>query len=37
MNLTRRQQQIYDYLVENRDHFDHPPSHEERCQALGLS
>jgi repressor LexA len=37
MNLTRRQQQIYDYLVENRDHFDHPPSHEELCQALGLS
>ena len=36
-NLTRRQQQIYDYLVENQDCFDHPPSHDELCQALGLS
>jgi len=37
MTLTRRQQQIYDYLVENADRFDHPPSHEELCRALGLS
>lgn len=37
MTLTRRQQQIYDYLVENADHFDHPPTHDELCQALGLS
>jgi len=36
-NLTRRQQQIYDYLMENQDYFDHPPSHDELCQALGLS
>jgi repressor LexA len=35
--LTRRQQQIYDYLVENQDCFDHPPSHDELCQALGLT
>ena len=25
-NLTRRQQQIYDYLLENQDLFDHPPN-----------
>jgi len=36
-NLTRRQQQIYDYLVDNQHHFDHPPTHDELCQALGLS
>jgi len=36
-NLTRRQQQIYDYLTDNQDYFDHPPSHDELCQALGLS
>jgi repressor LexA len=37
MNLTRRQQHIYDYLVENQDYFDHPPSHDELCQVLGLT
>ena len=36
-NLTRRQQQIYDYLLENAGHFDHPPTHDQLCQALGLS
>ena len=36
-NLTRRQQQIYDYLVENQHFFDHPPTHDELCQALGLT
>jgi repressor LexA len=36
-NLTRRQQQIYDYLLENREFFDHPPTHDELCQALGLT
>jgi len=36
-NLTRRQQEIYDYLVENQDHFDHPPTHTELCRALGLT
>ena len=36
-NLTRRQQQIYDYLVENQGCFDHPPSHDELCRVLGLS
>ena len=37
MNLTRRQQEIYEYLVDNADHFDHPPTHNELCQALGLT
>ena len=37
MTLTRRQQQIYEYLVDNADHFDHPPTHDELCHALGLS
>ena len=36
-NLTRRQREIYDYLVENQDCFDRPPSHEELCSALGLA
>jgi len=37
MSLTRRQQEIYAYLLENRDYFDHPPSHDELCRVLGLS
>ena len=37
MNLTRRQQEIYNYLLENQDFFDHPPTHEELCQSLGLT
>lgn len=36
-NLTRRQTEIYDYLVENARHFDHPPTLDELCRALGLS
>ena len=37
MQLTKRQNEIYHYLLENADHFDHPPTHDELCQALGLS
>jgi len=37
MQLTKRQTEIYHYLLENADHFDHPPTHDELCQALGLS
>ena len=37
MPLTRRQQEIYDYLLENQDYFDHPPSLDELCQALNLT
>lgn len=36
MQLTKRQAEIYHYLLDNADHFDHPPSHDELCRALGL-
>lgn len=35
-NLTRRQQEIYDYLVENLPRLPHPPTLDELCAALGL-
>lgn len=35
-NLTRRQQEIYDYLVENLPKLAHPPTLDELCNALGL-
>ncbi|MCW8890950.1 MAG: transcriptional repressor LexA [Sedimenticola sp.] len=35
--LTRRQQEIYDYLRENLNDFPHPPTLDELCNALGLS
>jgi repressor LexA len=34
--LTRRQQEIYDYLREHLDDFPHPPTLDELCDALGL-
>jgi len=34
--LTRRQQEIYDYLREHLDDFPHPPTLDELCEALGL-
>jgi len=34
--LTRRQQEIYDYLREQLDDFPHPPTLDELCDALGL-
>ena len=37
MNLTRRQREIYNYLVDNAGHFDHPPTLDELCEALGLA
>ena len=37
MKLTRRQQDIYDYLHENAERFAHPPTYDELCQQLGLS
>jgi repressor LexA len=37
MQLTRRQQEIYQYLLDNSDSFDHPPSFDELCGLLGLS
>ncbi|MCP3662104.1 MAG: transcriptional repressor LexA [Gammaproteobacteria bacterium] len=35
--LTRRQQEIYNYLLDNIDFFPHPPTLDELCEALGLS
>ncbi len=37
MKLTRRQQEIYDYLHSHAGHFTHPPTYDELCQLLGLS
>ena len=34
--LTRRQQEIYDYLRQHLDDFPHPPTLDELCDALGL-
>jgi repressor LexA len=34
--LTRRQQEIYDYLREHLEDFVHPPTLDELCDALGL-
>ena len=35
--LTRRQQEIYDYLREHLDEYAYPPTLDELCSALGLS
>ena len=35
-NLTRRQAEIYDYLLRELHNFPHPPSLDELCAALGL-
>ena len=37
MKLTRKQQEIYDYLRDNAQQFAHPPTFDELCQQLGLS
>mgnify|MGYP000884376016 CR=1 FL=1 len=36
-SLTRRQQEIYDYLKNHLDEFDQAPTLTELCDALGLS
>ena len=36
-SLTRRQQEIYDFLSRHNDQFEHPPTLDEWCSALGLS
>ncbi|KHF24461.1 transcriptional repressor LexA [Solemya velum gill symbiont] len=35
--LTRRQQEIYDFLFNNQEQFEHPPTLSELCTAMGLS
>lgn len=37
MKLTRRQQEIYNHLHHNAEHFTHPPTYDELCHELGLS
>ncbi len=34
--LTKRQQEIYQYLLNHRQEFSHPPSLDELCQAMGV-
>jgi len=34
--LTRRQQEIFEYLKEHLGRFPHPPTLDELCEALGL-
>lgn len=36
-SLTRRQQEIYEYLKENLPLYEQPPTLNELCDALGLS
>ena len=36
-NLTRRQQEIYDFLLEHQADFEHPPTLSELCNSMGLS
>lgn len=36
MNLTRKQQEIFDFLLQNQGKFTRPPTFEELCEALGL-
>lgn len=34
--LTRKQQEIFDFLIQNQDNFRHPPTLEELCASLGV-
>jgi repressor LexA len=35
-NLTRKQQEVLDFLVANQDQFNQPPTLDELCFAMGL-
>ena len=37
LTLTRKQQEIFDFLIQNQDSFRHPPTLEELCASLGVS
>ena len=37
LTLTRKQQEIFDFLIQNQDNFRHPPTLEELCASLGVS
>ncbi|MFA5984380.1 MAG: transcriptional repressor LexA [Methylococcaceae bacterium] len=34
--LSRKQRQVFDFLLQNQDNFAQPPSLEELCAALGM-
>lgn len=34
--LTRKQQEVFDFLVQNQDSFQHPPTLEELCASIGV-
>lgn len=34
--LTRKQQEIFDFILQNQDSFTAPPTLEELCAAIGL-
>jgi repressor LexA len=36
LTLTRKQQEIFDFLIQNQDSFRHPPTLEELCAGIGL-
>ncbi len=36
INLTRKQQEVFDFLVQNQNNFLHPPTLEELCESLGV-
>lgn len=36
LTLTRKQQEIFDFLIQNQDSFRHPPTLEELCIGLGV-
>jgi repressor LexA len=35
-SLTRKQQEILDFLIDNQEAFSHPPTLDELCHAMGL-
>jgi len=35
-SLTRKQQEVFDFLLQNQEQFPHPPTLEELCMAIGL-
>ena len=37
MPLTRRQQEVLDFLRNNAENFEHPPTLDELCRMLGLA
>jgi repressor LexA len=36
LTLTRKQQEIFDFLSQNQDNFRHPPTLEELCAGIGV-